>query len=406
MKAVSGMMLTLLLIGMLTLAFNNQLAKAGTIIVPDDYPTIQQAINAASLGDVIFVKAGTYYEHIVVNKSVSIVGESPAATIVDGRWAGNVFEVVADHVLIANFTVQNAGRFNSGILLKGCKNTKILNNNIANNRDGIFLSKSSNNTISRNSIANNEIGIFLYKSSNNNTVSGNRVTQNGRDGILLSGCSNNLVSENKVVNNRIGLILSGSSNNKLYMNNVANNWLGTQLYYSRNNTLIGNIIADNKYNFDVFGEKLSHFLNNVDNSNSVNGKPVYYWVNKRDLEVPIDAGYVAIVNCTRITVRGLNLTNNFQGILLAYTKNSTITDNSITSNWFGIALYHSSNNRIFGNNIANNYFGIRLYNSSNNRIFHNNFVNNNERSSAYQSFANAWDMVIHPAVTIGATTLA
>jgi pectin methylesterase-like acyl-CoA thioesterase len=44
-----------------------------TIIVPDDYPTIQAAINAANDGDTIFVKIGTYYEHVVVNKSLSLI---------------------------------------------------------------------------------------------------------------------------------------------------------------------------------------------------------------------------------------------------------------------------------------------------------------------------------------------
>ena len=52
-KAVSGIMLVLLTIGMLSLAFNIQPVKAEptTIIVPDDYPTIEKAINAASSGD-------------------------------------------------------------------------------------------------------------------------------------------------------------------------------------------------------------------------------------------------------------------------------------------------------------------------------------------------------------------
>jgi len=65
---LSGVILTLLLIGMFTLAFNIRRIKAEpkTWIVDDDGPadfhTIQEAINAANPGDTIFVKAGIYYD--------------------------------------------------------------------------------------------------------------------------------------------------------------------------------------------------------------------------------------------------------------------------------------------------------------------------------------------------------
>jgi hypothetical protein len=51
-----------------------------TIIVPEDYQTIQGAINAASLGDTVYVNEGTYYENPVVNKTLSLVGENAANT--------------------------------------------------------------------------------------------------------------------------------------------------------------------------------------------------------------------------------------------------------------------------------------------------------------------------------------
>jgi pectin methylesterase-like acyl-CoA thioesterase len=81
LKAVSGIVLTLLFVGMLTLASNTQPVKAEprTWTVDDDGPadfsSIQEAINAASPGDTIFIKTGTYYEHVVVNKTVSLIGE-------------------------------------------------------------------------------------------------------------------------------------------------------------------------------------------------------------------------------------------------------------------------------------------------------------------------------------------
>lgn len=84
-KTVSGILFTLLVAEILTLALNVQPVKSdpGTIWVPDDYPTIQGAVNAAGNGDIIRVKAGVYLEDIVVqSKSISIIGESAGNTII------------------------------------------------------------------------------------------------------------------------------------------------------------------------------------------------------------------------------------------------------------------------------------------------------------------------------------
>jgi nitrous oxidase accessory protein NosD len=68
---------------MLAFAFENQLvAHAGiTITVPDDYLTIQEAINAASNGDTILVKAGVHVENVIVDKVVTLLGENKNSVI-------------------------------------------------------------------------------------------------------------------------------------------------------------------------------------------------------------------------------------------------------------------------------------------------------------------------------------
>jgi hypothetical protein len=58
-KLISGLLVTMLTLGLLTLASSVKPARASpaTITVTDDYPTIQLAINAASLGDTVRMKA-------------------------------------------------------------------------------------------------------------------------------------------------------------------------------------------------------------------------------------------------------------------------------------------------------------------------------------------------------------
>ena len=314
-KVATAVMLTLLLIGTLTLTSNTQqaLSDPGTIRVPQDYPTIQVAINAASPGDTIQVAAGTYYENVVVNKAVSLVGKNPGTTIIDAKGTGTVVKVTASSVTITNFTIQSSGSGwpNSGVLMDSVSLCTISNNIIVNNWYGIWLKDSSNNVLSSNNIANNQYGVWMESSSNN--------------------------------------------------------------------TLLNNSLTLNQYNLGVWGLALSHFIQNIDITNYVNSKPIYYWINQHKDQVPADAGYVALVNSTEIIVKNLTITNNGQGMLIAYTQSSSITNNNITNNWVGIELYNSSNNTLSSNNIANNQYGTWLFYSTNNTLRDNNATNNQQR---------------------------
>ena len=93
---------------------------------------------------------------------------------------------------------------------------------------------------------------------------------------------------------------------------------------------------------------------NIDNSNIVNGKPIYYWVNQKDKVIPQDAGYVALINCTNVTVQNLQLTSNYNGLLIVNTDGSTITNNTLTDNYEGLRFSNSSGNNFQNNNISKN----------------------------------------------------
>jgi len=70
------------------------------IIVPDNYPTIQEAINNANEGDIIYVRNGTYYENVIVNKTVSLIGDNKFDTTIDGGGSGKVIFITADNVTV------------------------------------------------------------------------------------------------------------------------------------------------------------------------------------------------------------------------------------------------------------------------------------------------------------------
>ena len=134
-------------------------------------------------------------------------------------------------------------------------------------------------------------------------------------------------------------------------------------------------MAGNMYNFADYSRQ----VNDIDVSNTVDGKPVYYWVKEHGEQVPSDAGFVALINCTNIVVRNLNLTKNGQGIVLKYTSNSLIQNVDVSDNWDGVYIdAWNSNNTIVDCNVTNNlYMGIYISASWQNIVINNRVSKNN-----------------------------
>jgi len=255
--------------------------------------------------------------------------------------------------------------FRSGIVIDGAGYTLQGNGTLT----GIWLQAENNVEIKNLHIRNFNHGIqFTY-------------------GMSMDGCTDITLSGNTITDNEYGItfwIFSGS--NYLLGNTIANNTYGIYIGHSPNNVFRNNQLTNNKYNFWVSSEtsvQMTHYINDIDESNTINGKPIIYWVNEQGKTVPSDAGYVALVNCTNITVQNLALTNNSQGILLVATNNSLITRNHITNNNYGIVLFapyeQCIGNTIKENNVtANIKDGIHSWNSENTIITGNSITNNQE----------------------------
>lgn len=337
-KLVSGIMLTLLFIGTLTLAFSVQTVKSEptTWTVDDDGPadfhTIQEAIDGANDGDVVFVRAGTYHEHVVVNKAVSLAGENKKTTIIDGDYRGIVVQVTANRVSISSFTIRNSGMWfpngDSGIRLRA-SHCNIINNEIIYNESvGVMLRSSSYNFICGNNItANGWVGVDIHSSSNNH-ISGNNIRANYDYGIHLYFSFYNFIAGNNITANRCyGISQFSSSYNKISGNNItANKWSGFYLEQSPNNFISGNNITANEW----------------------------------------------------------------EGIELYWSSNNKISGNNIESNRNGIVPQFSLNILISGNNISTNVCGIFIAMASNSYIYHNNFFDNTVQVKSLFC-ANTWD---------------
>ncbi|MFZ7137265.1 MAG: right-handed parallel beta-helix repeat-containing protein [archaeon] len=250
---------------------------------------------------------------------------------------------------------------------------------------GIDLSNRKNVTVKNCEIQQFHVGIYInggYYGPRNSTFYENSIINNDY-GFLLNSSSHNTIGYNYVKSNGYGIYLESSHNNTISENKVTNNDRGISIVLSHFSVLKNNMMFDNEQNLIVNGFDPSDLTQYIDTSNTVNGKPVYYWLNKQNKTVPSDAGYVALKSCKNIVVQNLNLTNNGQGILLASTTDSTIVNNTLTKNENGIWFHGSSNNTLLDNSIRNNCWGVRIQGSyptyaPNNKVCGNLIANNNE----------------------------
>lgn len=117
-----------------------------TLVVPDQYFTIQDAVNKASAGDTVFVKNGVYYnEAININKAINLVGENPDTTYLIGNGTTILINSFAINsptdFSISNFTIENvvAGNGTGIYILGDYVDGKIANCDILNNSVGIQI---------------------------------------------------------------------------------------------------------------------------------------------------------------------------------------------------------------------------------------------------------------------------
>ncbi|MEM2918585.1 MAG: NosD domain-containing protein [Candidatus Altiarchaeota archaeon] len=284
-----------------------------------------------------------------------------------------------------------------GIYLYGKENNTIKNCVVTDFYYGIYLESSSNNTLTNNTASSNSYGILLDYSSNN-ILTNNTASSNSYDGIsLYSSSNNNILTNNTASSNSYGIFLYSSSNNTLTNNTAnSNNNTGIYLESSSNNILTNNAMNNNIYdNFGIYGSQISDYYQDINTSNTVDGKPIYYWTNEKnapnncknaEINEANNAGFVALISCDNITVRNLNLEYNSHGVLLVNTVNSKISDVNASLNDYGIYLYYSSNNTLSNITANSNIEGIYLYNSSDNTLV-NITANSNYYNGIYLYFS-------------------
>jgi parallel beta-helix repeat protein len=227
-----------------------------------NFTKIQDAVNGANVGDTIFVHNGTYYENVVVDKSLSIFGEDVDSTIVWGNGTSTVISITASNVDFVGFTVRNSSirATDSGIGIIGPSTGNVIRHNkITENGYGIGLYTCNNTQVSDNSIFSNLYSGIQLHLSQESTISNNYILENS-DGILVDSSADNIIFGNIISHNIIdGIVLYLSADNNISGNTISShNSYGISLTYSPDNTFYHNSFNNT---YQVFPSASSDFWN-------------------------------------------------------------------------------------------------------------------------------------------------
>lgn len=273
---------------------------------PNNYTKIQDAIDNASAGDTVFVYNGTYYENIVVEKTITLIGENRTTTIIDGSENDNVVFIKANETTVRQFTISNGG--------EGIENA------------GIFLLQSDENNINENIISHNKGNGVLSHYSRKNTYSGNTVASNNYYGFNIRDSNQTIILNNTVIENLEAGIVMVDSNQVVIENNSVSTatFEGIGLWRCKESVVEHNTVTQTNFSaiFLYFSERI--FLAN----------------NK--------------------------LGHNYQhGLLFDTSSNNTIWSNTICENTLsGIEIDQSSRDNLFCYNLVNN--SINAYDAGDN----------------------------------------
>jgi len=295
-----------------------------------NYTYIQDAINNASDGDTIFVfdDSSPYYENIVIDKSINLLGENKNTTLIDGDNNDDVLYISADYVYFSGFTLTNCGNnnYDCGIEINSDNNT--INNNIIHKNEGerivsggILINSSYNNTILLNKIYSNDYDGITIINSDYNHIHQNKIFDNKRLGITLSNSSNNIIEYNEVYENYCGICLYPHSTQNIVKNNNIHDHTccGIALkQYSDYNLIQSNHVINNLAHGIMLGPGPTS--NNIVKLNTISGCISFPWY-------PNAA--IVLENAFFNTIENNNILNNYKDVII----NSSFVNSWVNNYW-------------------------------------------------------------------------
>jgi nitrous oxidase accessory protein len=302
---------------------------AAELHVPQDHPSIAEALAAAASGDTIEVRGGVYVGNLVLDRSVHL--EGTGRPVIRGEGKGNVVLILAGGCTLRGFDIERSGEdmgwSDAGIRLRSSHNT-VEDNHVAECLFGMYLERASFNTIRRNTVqgmtqielGERGSGIHLFDSHDNlfeeNTV------DDSRDGVYFDHANRNTVRRCSFRGSRYGLHYMSSDDNRFVENRFAECTAGAAIMFSRRVLFEGNWFVRNR-GFSAVGALLK--------------------------------------DCYESTASGNVFADDSTGLLLDNSMQNVFRRNNFVRNDLAIHLFSGSDDNLFTeNNFRENLSPIRL----------------------------------------------
>ncbi|MCD6409809.1 MAG: right-handed parallel beta-helix repeat-containing protein [Candidatus Verstraetearchaeota archaeon] len=329
------------------------------ITVPDDFPTIQKAINNASNGDTVLVKPGNYTESIVVNKSIiltSLMGAEHTFIYTVSRFYPAIY-ISASNAVVSGFTLKSSTTWYASAL----KAEDVVNVSISDIKGvyvqcGIEFHNASFCKVSSSTFTHTVGYAIGLDDSRNNTFTSCSV-EGANYGVYLGNSHNNTFRNLHAASCTYNVYVLCSDDNIFESSTICNaGYHGFLVEFSDHLTIFNCTIADCARNgvdasssehlelinntFYNCGVLLYYTYYNTIENNTVNNLPLLYFEKAQNINVSGPIGQLILINCSQANISQIAITRTSVGVQAFCSSNINIADSQVSfCSWEGMDLH-------------------------------------------------------------------
>jgi hypothetical protein len=249
-----------------------------------DFTTIGAAVAAPTTnnGDTILVDPGTYHEHVVIGKSLTLKGANAGVnpvtsargpeSVVDGDFTDAPFDIAANNVVLDGFKIiDGQNGFNAGVATSSAySGYNIVNDIITNNTIGVYANSSGLSTIQNNLFDANNLagpaggaGIYSDQGTSSLTITGNEFKNHTLNNPVIIGATspganvNLTVTNNKIHDNVSGIFALAVSGGAFECNTITTGGTATALTFGGADTNID--VLNNNFSNNARGLRIADY---------------------------------------------------------------------------------------------------------------------------------------------------
>ncbi len=394
-----------------------------------NFSRIQEAIDVSEAGGEIIVMNGTYHGNLVVERSISLIGDgSPvlmggdaSAPIITINASGVVLDgfvlpgcaveecdsaavlILSDGSKVLNNTISGSSshgicilnskghlikgnqiydNFKAGIRLAGANHSHVEATEVYGNAYGIFIEGSEHNWVSDSKIWGNGADGITIASSLGNEFTGNSIHNNSENGVHLQESTNNAFVANRIMDcGYSGIDILRSKSNMMVVNTIKRcGEMGINVDSSNNNMIVRNSISENDLNgIGLQGSKSNSVMENVIEDSRESGISVRHKSIENLITYNAISGnkrYGLVFDDSDLNfVQANKIRENTDGIIMRNCRDNALIENELDQNSFGISLEIVENVIVSTNNITNSTRdGVRLLRCDNSKIYSNRIL--------------------------------